>query len=123
MTEAPEPGPPEHGELGDEIHRLVSAVQDWTKRAFAEPVGGSAHPGPTECLPWCPICQFAQVLRGDHPEVGERVAEAGTAIANAIKALADAAVTRAQPGEAESRSRPKPPPRVQHIRLDDPTDS
>jgi hypothetical protein len=99
-------------ELGAELHRLATSLQDWAKRAVPDVAGG------VECLPWCPICQFAHVLRGEHPEVAERLTEAGTAIASAIKALADATVTRAQPGKAD---RPRPTPRVQHIRLDEPS--
>ncbi len=110
------------GEVGDEVSRLVSAVQDWARKAFVEPTAGSAD-GPArhsggECLPWCPICQFANVLRGEHPEIGQRVAEAGTAIAAAMKALADATVARA--ADSGGADRPRPSPRVQHIRLDDP---
>lgn len=108
---------------GDEITRLASAVQDWVRTAFTEPAGGSTgapgrHGG--ECLAWCPICQLANVLRGEHPEIGQRVAEAGTAIAAAMKALTDAAVARA--AESGGADRPRPSPRVQHIRLDDPDD-
>jgi hypothetical protein len=110
-------------ELSEEVHRLLNAVQDWARR-FPEAQGDvEAHAvGAGECLPWCPICQFANVLRGEHPEVTERLAEAATAVASAMKALADVALTRAQPDAARNR-RPKPAPRVEHIRLDDPLES
>jgi hypothetical protein len=121
-------------DVGDEVNRLVSAVQDWARRAFAEQStdqpaaqpGTGHHAGAeVECLPWCPICQFAHVLRGEHPELGQRVAEAGTALAAAIKALADATIARAQSTDAapEAPPRPRPRPRVEHIRLDDPDGS
>jgi len=104
------------GDLGVEIGKLVTAVQEWARKALPESSIG--HGGP-ECQ-WCPICQFVNVVRGESPEVGERVAEAGAALAAAVRALADAAVTRAQrePGE-----RPRPAPRVQHIDLDDARES
>jgi hypothetical protein len=99
-------------EIGSEIAKLVAAVQEWARKALPESSIG--HGGP-ECQ-WCPICQFVNVVRGESPEVGERVAEAGAAVAAAVRALADAAVTRAQrePGE-----RPRPGPRLQRIDLDD----
>lgn len=124
---------------GDEMNKLVAALQDWARRAFDPGAGAGSgaagargdgpHGAPSgsgECLPWCPICQFAHVLRGEHPEIGQRVAEAGTALAAAMKALADATVARAaQPADpgAEPRARPRPAPRIEHIRLDDPDEA
>jgi len=109
-------------DLGAEVHRLLDAVQEWAKR-FPEATGGGAggHARTGECLPWCPICQFAHLLRGEHPEVTDRVAEAAASIASAMKALADAALTRAQP-ESSGRPRPSPAPRVERITLDDPAE-
>jgi hypothetical protein len=52
--------------------------------------------------------------------VTERLTEAATAIASAMKALADTALTRAQ--DDVSRHRPQPAPRVQRITLVDPTE-
>jgi hypothetical protein len=99
-------------EFGQEVRRLLEAAQEWARRfPDAEPRHGAG-----ECLPWCPICQFANVLRGDHPEVTERLTEAANAIASAMKALADVALTK-----GEARRRPSPAPRVEHIRLDDDT--
>jgi hypothetical protein len=107
-------------EFGEEVRRLLSGVQDWARRL---PEAADSHSaGGGQCLAWCPICQFANVLRGEHPEVTERLTEAANAIASAIKALADAALTRAQPDGAP-RPRPRPAPRVQHIRLDDPAEN
>jgi hypothetical protein len=107
-------------DIGAEVHRLLDAVQDWAKRLpDASRTDADGHPRTGECLPWCPICQFAHLLRGEHPEVTERLTEAATAIASAMKALADATLNRAQP-DAEARPRPQPAPRVQRITLDDP---
>jgi hypothetical protein len=109
-------------DIGAEVHRLLDAVQDWAKR-FPEATAGGAgvHSRAGECLPWCPICQFANILRGEHPEVTERLTDAATAIASAMKALADTALTRAQT-DATDKPRPQPAPRVQRITLDDPTE-
>jgi hypothetical protein len=108
-------------DIGAEVHRLLDAVQEWAKRFPEAGAGADAHSRAGECLPWCPICQFAHILRGDHPEVTERLTEAATAIATAMKALADTALTRAQ-SDAAGRPRPHPAPRVQRITLDDQTE-
>jgi len=108
--------------LTDEARKLLGSVQEWARRNIPE------HTGP-ECQ-WCPLCQFASLLRGDHPEVAERITEAGNAVAGAVRSLFDAAAKPA--GEATTRARrPRPgpgrptgpaageTPRVQHIRLVD----
>jgi hypothetical protein len=107
-------------DLGAELRRLLDAVQEWAKRV-PDAARVDDHPRTGECLPWCPICQFAHILRGEHPEVTERLTEAATAIASAMKALADSALTRAQ-SEDSVRPRPQPAPRVQRITLDDPSE-
>ena len=111
---------PDPTDLGEELSRLLSGVQDWARRALPDTAARGEHP--VECPVWCPICQVAHVLRTEHPEVADRLADAGTALAGAIKTLADAIATRAQSGTGD-RARPKPPPAVQRIRLDDPTES
>jgi hypothetical protein len=77
--------------LVGEAVRLFGVVQEWAKQTFPPPPSG--HGGP-ECQ-WCPLCQFAAVLRGERPEITERVAEAGTALMSAAKAFMDAAVSAA----------------------------
>ena len=99
--------------LVGEAVRLFGVVQDWAKQTFPAPPNG--HGGP-ECQ-WCPLCQFAAVLRGERPEVTERVAEAGGALLSAMKAFADAAAS-ATPGPAKGRPKPGPG-RVQPIDLDE----
>jgi hypothetical protein len=113
--DADEPGGPEGASplLGEAV-RLFGVVQDWARQTFPAPPDG--HGGP-ECQ-WCPLCQFAAVLRGERPEVTERVAEAGTALLSAMKAFADAAASAA-PGTGRP-TRPKPGPGgVQRIDLGD----
>ena len=108
-------------DLAAEVNRLLHAVQDWAKR-FPEPERrGDERAAGGQCVPWCPICQFANLLRGEHPEITERVTEATNAIATAMKALADAALARTQ-GEPAPGARPRPAPKVEHIRLDDATE-
>lgn len=90
------------------VARLVTAVQDWARETFPAPAGGQLAP---ECQ-WCPLCQFVSVLRGERPELTERVAEVGAAVAAAVRTLVDTAGhTHGQDGER--------PPRVEHIDLGD----
>lgn len=108
-------GPGEAGPLGDEAMRLISAVQDWARRSFPDSAAGHSP----ECQ-WCPLCQFVAVLRGDRPDVTERVAEAGTAVVSALRALVDAATSGAgasgagAPGPGAGA---EPEPRVHKIDL------
>jgi hypothetical protein len=101
-----------------EALRLVSSVQDWAQD-WAHRGSGEAnerHTG-SDCQ-WCPLCQMAAVLRGEHPEITDRVAEAGTALAGALRALVEAA--SGATGGAQHRQPPPPPaPRVQKINLTD----
>jgi hypothetical protein len=92
--------------------RFLSVVQDWAARTF--PAAPDGHTG-SDCQ-WCPICQFVGVLRGERPEVTERVAEAGTALATAFRAFVDAATPKPDDAGAHRHSEP-PRPRVQRIDL------
>lgn len=109
MTEPPE----------DLAQRLLGAVQEWAQRAMPAPPSGT--PGP-ECQ-WCPLCQLASVLRGEHPELTERLAETGAAVTGAVRALLDAAARHTpHPPDAAPRAaaapRPSPAPCVERIDLD-----
>jgi hypothetical protein len=114
-----DPPADERPDFAHEVAGMVSAVQDWMRHALPESAIG--HGGP-ECQ-WCPICQFVNLLRGERPDVNERVAEAANALANAAKAFADAATVRAQRPDGAERARPRPTPRVQRIDLDQPGES
>jgi hypothetical protein len=94
--------------LAEEAVRLLGVLQEWTRQTFPPAPQGHDH-GPAVC-DWCPVCQFMAVLRGERPEVTERVAEAGAAVASALRAVLDAAASSGRPEE------PKPP-RVQRIDL------
>jgi hypothetical protein len=103
-------------DLAAEFTKVVGAIQEWARKALPDSAIG--HGGP-ECQ-WCPICQFVNVVRGESPELGERVAAAGAAVAAAVRSLAEAAVAGAQ---REPDERPRPAPRVQRIDLDDTRES
>lgn len=103
------------GPLAAEAVRLASALQGWMQ-GWAEHNVGDTSDGHTcsDCR-WCPLCQFVAVVRGERPEVTERVAEVATAVAAALHAVVDAAGAGGQPG----RAHPSPTPRVQKINLGD----
>jgi hypothetical protein len=115
-------------ELQTEAARLLAQLQDWAQRGgeaatqHGEPgsyaaqhaADGLRH-GP-DCE-WCPVCQFVAVLRGERPELTERVAEAGVAVVTALRGLLDAVVGAAAHPDAGADDSGAPPPRVQHIDL------
>lgn len=111
MTELPPPeGPSPASPILEEAAKLASAVQEWARKNLPEPTGD-----PHSDCQWCPLCQFASVLRGERPEVNEKLTEAGNAIVGALRALLE-------PGTPGShRHSGAPQPRVQHIDLGDPT--
>lgn len=108
--------PPRQDPLADEAMRLLSAVQGWARRSFGE-ASPDGHTG-SDCQ-WCPLCQFVAVLRGDRPDVTERVAEAGTAVFSALRALMDAAAAPGSASHSGTSAEPPTEPRVQRIHLDD----
>ncbi len=115
-----EPGsePPPAAPFADEALRFISSVQDWARRTFAEAQTAS-HTGP-ECQ-WCPLCQFLAVLKGERPDVTERVAEAGAAIASAVRTVVEAAAAGGPAGPTTGRhahpDSTSEAPRVQRIDL------
>lgn len=103
-----------HSPLAEEAGRLLGVLQEWTRQTF--PAAPQGAEGAAPVCQWCPVCQFMAVLRGERPEVTERVAEAGTAVASALRALAEAAGGAATGAD---KTRPQPGPgRVQRINLD-----
>lgn len=103
---------------------MLSAVQDWATRTFPE----SAEQHASGTCQWCPICQFVAVLRGERPDVTDRVVEAGTALLSAFRAFVDAAVPHPD-GTSTHADGPShaggeaPRPRVQRIDLGKPDGS
>jgi hypothetical protein len=89
--------------LSDELAKLFSAVSGWARENFPAPEGGTSG---TTC-DWCPVCQFMAVVRGERPELSERVAEAGSALLGALRTLADTT------GTARPRPRPRPRPHLE----------
>ena len=101
-----------HGTIGDEAAKLLDAVQDWARRSF----GDSAHiaTGAPECT-WCPICQLIAVLRGDRPEISDKIADATASVVAALRAVVDATASHADAAGHSAGAAP----RVQRIDLGD----
>ena len=104
--------------LPDEAARLLGAVHEWAARTLPADDGCTCT--------WCPVCQGRAVLRGDRPEVTERLTDAVTAAASALATIA-AALTKpaaAPPPPAGPLAGPDPEPAprpesaVQHIPVD-----
>jgi hypothetical protein len=90
----------------EEAGRLLDMVQAWARQTFPAPTGGMSG---TTCE-WCPLCQFMAVLRGERPEVTERVSEAGAAVITAFRSFLEVAARN--PSEHDR-------PRVQRIDVDE----
>lgn len=105
------------GPLAAEALRLVSSMQDWAQGWTERDLGESSdgHSG-GDCQ-WCPLCQFLAVLRGERPEVTERVAQAGTALAAALRAFIESAASAGGAGGQHRRPQPTQAARVQKINL------
>ena len=110
--QSPNPAAP----LIGEALRLVSSVQDWAQ--------DWTHRGPADAgernsdCQWCPLCRVAALLRGEHPDVTDRLAEAGTALVGALRALVEAGASAGEHAQ-HRQPRPAPGPRVQKINLND----
>jgi hypothetical protein len=116
--------------------RLVDAMHEWARSTFGEAESAHIATGAPECT-WCPVCQLITVLRGDRPEVTERLSTAASAVADALQALLDASArpqsaapapaaeataptgAPAEPAPPGPRAGRRPKRRVQHIDLDD----
>lgn len=109
--EADEPNPARPA-LGEEAAKLLAGVQEWARRTFPEPEGGHS----SECQ-WCPLCQLMALVRGDRPEVADRLAEAGNAMAAAVRALLESADRPSPRPGPQPTPDTGPRPRVQRIDL------
>jgi hypothetical protein len=92
------------GNIGTEASKLLEALQEWSRATFG-PSARLSHAhiatGAPECT-WCPICQTIAVLRGDRPEVSQKISEASTAVVTAVRALVDAMI-HPEPQPAQQR--------------------
>ncbi len=98
----------------DQAQRLVEALRDGIASAVPtadDPVTEGVSPGHSADCRWCPVCQFAAVIRGERPEVSAALADLLTTAATALRTVAEAG----QPAEPATEPQSEPPPPVQQI--------
>ncbi|MGI8880496.1 MAG: hypothetical protein ACR2KJ_08335 [Jatrophihabitans sp.] len=98
-------GAPAESPLTDELAELLTAAQGWVGRAAASHQVATGAP---ECT-GCPLCQLVSVLRGDRPEVTEKVLDVVTTMVTGLRAAFDRPPgTDVPDDEAASASRLQP---------------
>ena len=65
---------------------LADAVHEWARTRFGDPDTAHIATGAAECA-WCPICQLIAALRGDRPDVTDKLAAAATAVVDVVGSL------------------------------------
>ncbi len=113
------PGAGAHGEtpLTDELAELLVAAQGWVSRATAN---HQVATGASECT-GCPLCRLISVLRGDRPEVTEKMLDVVNSVVTGLRGAFEAPPAEpASDPAASPASDPAPPSRVQPIDLTDP---
>jgi hypothetical protein len=71
--------------LGEDVTALVENAQQWAKATFGQLGEAFPHSG-AECQ-WCPLCQFAALVRGERPDVAEKLAVVASAVADVFATL------------------------------------
>ena len=80
------PGDAERTATSDAGRLLADAVHEWARARFGE--AGTAHiaTGAAECA-WCPICQLIAALRGERPDVTDKLSAAAAAVVDVVGSL------------------------------------
>jgi hypothetical protein len=119
---------PEQPVWTEELQRLVTGAQSWLREVLPDEAAssgpGEAHHHAAPGCEWCPVCQLVAAVRADHPELADKMTEAGAAVVSALRAVLEAlAAPRPAPSAERSAKRrprpgPGPAPRIQRIDLD-----
>ena len=120
MSEEASSGPTGE-QLADELNRLLRSVVRW-----AQSITPEAGQLETQDCHWCPVCQFVEGTKGEHPQLADTVVTAGAFAVNAFRSFLDAAAVHAAERAAQQQdqaheARPAhrgPEDGVQHIPLD-----
>lgn len=85
-------GPGQHradtGSVGDEAARLLFAAGDWFQRNIGTAQTSHIATGSPDCT-WCPVCQVISIVRGDRPELTDRLAETQAAVASLLHVMTE----------------------------------
>ena len=82
---------------------LADAVHEWARARFGDADTAHIATGAPECA-WCPLCQLISALRGDRPDVSDKLAAAATAVVEVMGSLLNPPPGRT-PDSAEHRTR------------------
>ena len=85
---------------------LADAVHEWARARFGDADSAHIATGAPECA-WCPICQLIAALRGDRPDVTDKLAAAATAVVDVVGSLLNPPPARTS-DSAEDRTRTGP---------------
>jgi hypothetical protein len=120
MTDHADHGPPhgsDHdlGSLGEEAAKLLSAAQDWVQKMSERTAIATGAP---ECEV-CPVCQLIAVVRGDRPDLVEKIGNTARTVVNAVVAALAAPHTHngAEPATGATSDPPGSGRRVERIDL------
>jgi hypothetical protein len=95
------------GKAASDAGRLLAdAVHEWARARFGDADSAHIATGAPECS-WCPICQLIAALRGDRPDVTDKLAAAATAVVDVVGSLLNPPPGRT-PGPAEDPTRTGP---------------
>jgi hypothetical protein len=80
----------EPGGVAEQVLGLLAGVQEWVRHDLGPYLATAPHlaNGAPECR-YCPLCAAVAVLRGDRPEVTEKLVAAGGALLTAVRAAFD----------------------------------
>jgi hypothetical protein len=93
----------------DQARRLIEAVRG------PEPAPDADRGEHAADCSWCPVCQFAAVLRGERPEVTAALADVLTTAAVALREFAAETAPPRQAPVGEPAAGTAEPPPVQRI--------
>jgi hypothetical protein len=95
------------GKAASDAGRLLAdAVHEWARARFGDTDSAHIATGAPECA-WCPICQLIAALRGDRPDVTDKLAAAATAVVDVVGSLLNPPPGRTS-GPAEDPTRTGP---------------
>lgn len=84
---------------------LADAVHEWARARFGDPDTAHIATGAAECA-WCPICQLIAALRGDRPDVTDKLAAAATAVVDVVGSLLNPPGRTSGPAEGTTHAGP-----------------
>jgi hypothetical protein len=95
------------GKAASDAGRLLAdAVHEWARARFGDTDSAHIATGAPECS-WCPICQLIAALRGERPDVTDKLAAAATAVVDVVGSLLNPPPGRTS-GPAEDPTRTGP---------------